>query len=260
MSDSSSDEGGDAPALLQRGSSAASNANDNRNNNNNDSENSDANDDEDASADEASDSDQSDASLEEELAPLKRKRSAAGSSSSSKGKGKAKTASTKSKKKRKSSSSALIYRSLVDDEAEAKVSAQLVATSGYQLVDTCCTISTVTGCASASVLYNKHKAEDLDAYTVVQTHQCHAIVACTACYHDSESDYCSWKQLCCAALCNDLLALVCFLHTLWCTLQVVYCLCIEWKRVAIFVPNSLRYTAVTTVNSGTALQSYDTCT
>jgi hypothetical protein len=65
MSDSSSDEGGDAPALLQRGSSAASNTNDNRNNNNNDSENdSDANDDEDASADEASDSDQSDASLE----------------------------------------------------------------------------------------------------------------------------------------------------------------------------------------------------
>jgi hypothetical protein len=60
MSDSSSDEG-DAPALLQRGSSAASNTNDN---NNNDSENdSDANDD-DASADEASDSDQSDASLE----------------------------------------------------------------------------------------------------------------------------------------------------------------------------------------------------
>jgi hypothetical protein len=63
MSDSSSDEGRDAPAVLQRGSSAASNANDN-NNNNNDSENdSDAND-EDASADEASDSDQSDASLE----------------------------------------------------------------------------------------------------------------------------------------------------------------------------------------------------
>eukprot|EP00953_Heterococcus_sp_UTEX-ZZ885_P040934 20916-Heterococcus_DN1.PRE.2 len=121
MSDSSSDEGGDAPAVLQRGSSAASNDNNNRNNNNNGSENdSDANDDEDASADEASDSDQSDASLEEELAPLKRKRSAAGSSSSSKGKGKAKAASTKSKKKRKSSSSALNYRSLVDDEAEVR--------------------------------------------------------------------------------------------------------------------------------------------
>jgi hypothetical protein len=63
MSDSSSDEG-DAPALLQKGSSAASNNANDSNNNDSENDSSDAANDDDASADEASDSDQSDALLE----------------------------------------------------------------------------------------------------------------------------------------------------------------------------------------------------